>query len=120
MKRIFKKILLISCITCVVFIIIWATLFHGIVGRHWPKIENPSLLVVECESLMSAAGLGDLRELNEKKWSTEIRKLHPRAVGVCNTFVDITISGGGIGSAWGYIILKENLKIESLRQSYKL
>jgi hypothetical protein len=65
----------------------------------WPPINDPNALLQECAGLLKTPG-----RMEEADWPPAIRKLSPRFVRVDPEYVEITISTGGIGASWGYLV----------------
>jgi hypothetical protein len=67
----------------------------------WPKIKDYERLFSEARILaqLNTPGL-----VKEEDWPQSIREISPRGVRVDSDLVEITISSGGIGSAWGFQI----------------
>jgi hypothetical protein len=69
-------------------------------GPSWPTIDNPSKLLQESKVL-----LRDYPEIiKDVNWPESVKNLSPVGVTGHKNFVDITISGGGIGPANGYLV----------------
>jgi hypothetical protein len=95
-------------IIAVIFSILLFGLIGGIIfysafsnlGTSWPPINNPSILLQECKPLLRDYP-AIIKDVN---WPESIKQLSPVDVIGHKNFVDITISGGGIGPANGYLV----------------
>ncbi len=66
---------------------------------HWPKINDPNQLIAECSKLMPSS-----EEISKSEWPESVKALNPRLVSVHENSLVITLSGGGINAAWGFLI----------------
>ena len=68
----------------------------------WPKINNPSKLIEDCNSLLTDEP-DFIQDVNDRPES--VKNLHPRFVIARQDYVNIIISRGGINYIqWGYLI----------------
>jgi hypothetical protein len=65
----------------------------------WPPVDDPNALFQECANLVKTPG-----RIEEANWPPSVRKLSPRYVRADREHVNITISTGGIGASWGYLV----------------
>jgi hypothetical protein len=96
-----KKTLLISSLGCGLVLLV-ILLVYPIVntGRpRWPKINDPNQFIVECSKLMASNG-----EISKSKWPESLKALNPKFVSAHVNYLKVTLSGGGIDSAWGFLI----------------
>lgn len=84
------------------------------IGPHWPPISNPSILLQECKPLLRDYP-GIIKDVN---WPESIKQFSPVAVIGNKTFVDITISGGGIGPSNGYLVYPDSRSNTSAPYGY--
>ncbi|MBN2589310.1 MAG: hypothetical protein JXA96_05585 [Sedimentisphaerales bacterium] len=97
-KKIVIKYIIVFCL--VIFTFLFTV--KKIVGPSWPKINNSSKLLEDCNSLLTDEP-GPIRDVND--WPESIKNLHPRFVFAGPDMVNIIISTGGISYIqWGYII----------------
>jgi hypothetical protein len=71
----------------------------------WPPVNDPATLLKEC-----AAILGHPGRVQEPNWPASVRSLKPVRVRVHQDCVIITISTGGIGAAYGYLVYPDARK----------
>ena len=95
-----KKILIGFIVFCFIIFVFLYTSAKYIVPS-WPKIHNPSKLIEDCNSLLTNEP-GPIRDVND--WPESIKNLHPIGVRENKMYIDIRISGGGIGPANGYFV----------------
>ena len=86
----------------IVCIISFYSLFFS--DYKWPKINDGKLIVKECSIFINRRNYG---KLNRSEWPNSIISLKPKYVFINKDYVMITISTGGIGPSWGYIIIPE-------------
>lgn len=68
----------------------------------WPKIDDPKALIREGRAIVAVQKTGPLEQSG---WPASIKKLSPLGVTVSNgRYVEIVISGGGIGPSYSYIV----------------
>lgn len=65
----------------------------------WPPVSNPNTLLTECATLVDRPG-----QVEEPNWPPSVQSFNPRGVYVLDDCVAVTISGGGIGAGWGYLV----------------
>jgi hypothetical protein len=74
-------------------------------SRHrWPIISNQESLLRDAKSLL---GGNDRKEIESNRWTTSVSMLKPRIVFGGNDYLEITISAGGIGPSWGYLVFPD-------------
>jgi hypothetical protein len=101
-KQIVIGFAVLSCIALFFCITVFG-IFYPIVkfiGPSWPKINNPSKLIEECKPLLR----NDPDFIEHANWPESIRNLSPMNVIGDKEYVDIRISGGGVGNGWGYLV----------------
>jgi hypothetical protein len=118
MKKIFKVIakVVVGCLALVgAAAIIMATLFlNSWPSMHWPDIQNSQILRTDCATLLEKH---EANVIPEVQWPQSIQILKPKAVQTYGNCVIITISGGGIGSGWGFVVYPNQALISSERQT---
>lgn len=114
MKKIIK-ILAKVAVVCLAVIGIVAILFITIPlwpGRHWPEVKNSQSLRVDCAALLNNH---EPRSIPKAQWPQSVQSLKPVAVHCDENYVVITISGGGIGAAWGFVVFPNQTIVLSER-----
>jgi hypothetical protein len=71
------------------------------ISPRWPIINNPSALLQECNPLLR--NIPSFIE-DANNWPESIKNLSPMTVYGTKNYVDIRISGGGVGNGWGYLV----------------
>jgi hypothetical protein len=102
-KQIVIGFAVLSCIALFFCITVFG-IFYPIVkliGPSWPKINNPSALLQECNPLLR--NIPSFIE-DANNWPESIKNLSPMTVYGTKNYVDIRISGGGVGQGWGYLV----------------
>ena len=97
-----KRILLINSLVCGFFALGAFLLIYPIVKvsrPHWPKINDPNLLIAECSKLIVNDG-----EISKSEWPESVKALNPISISVYENSLAAIISSGGIDAAWGYLI----------------
>lgn len=89
------------------FVLPVAWIFYWGAWGRWPRIHDPLMLVNDCHRLCEAHGTREGTLLDRSRWPETIRRLGPVGVLVERDNVDIRISGGGIGAAWGYLVVPQ-------------
>ena len=70
----------------------------------WPRIEEPSALLVEADALCKATPFG---KIPKEQWPPDIASLNPQYVTTSEGKLYVTISTGGINPSWGYLIFPD-------------
>jgi len=65
----------------------------------WPPVNDSAALLRECATLLDHPG-----RVQEPNWPASVRSLKPVRVHVRNDCIVITISTGGIGASYGYLV----------------
>jgi hypothetical protein len=101
-KQILIGFAVLSCIALFFCITVFGIFYPivKIIGPSWPKINNPSKLIEECKPLLR----NDPDFIKEVNWPESIKNLSPMNVYGEKEYVDIRISGGGVGQGWGYLV----------------
>ncbi|OGV70179.1 MAG: hypothetical protein A2283_24150 [Lentisphaerae bacterium RIFOXYA12_FULL_48_11] len=81
---------------------------------YWPDIQNSQALRADCAALLDKH---EADVIPKVKWPQSIQILEPKAVQTYGNCVIITISGGGIGSGWGFVVYPNQALISSERQT---
>jgi hypothetical protein len=80
-------------------------------SRSFGHCLNPAILLEDCANLVKNPG-----PVQKTGWPPSIRKLSPVHVLADREYVVITISTGGIGAAWGYLVFPDpnaNISVRS-------
>jgi hypothetical protein len=79
---------------------------------HWPDVQGG--IRHDCGALLSKH---EADSVPSSEWPESIRQIKPQAVQTAGDHVIITISGGGIGAAWGFVIFPGDARITSERMT---
>jgi hypothetical protein len=77
---------------------------------HWPDVQSG--IRSDCGALL-VTHEADL--VPKSEWPESIRQIKPQAVQTAGDHVIVTISGGGIGAAWGFVVFPGDARITSER-----
>jgi hypothetical protein len=81
--------------------------------NSWPRMKWPDIrsgVRADCGALLAKH---PAESVPKSDWSESIRQIEPKAVQTAGDHVIITVSGGGIGSAWGFVVFPEDARITS-------
>jgi hypothetical protein len=79
---------------------------------HWPDLKSG--VRGDCAALLAR---DKAAPVPSAEWPDSIRQIKPMAVQTTGDHVIITISGGGIGAAWGYVVFPGDVRITSERMT---
>jgi hypothetical protein len=85
--------------------------------NSWPAMQWPGVrsgIRVDCGDLLARHEAGCVPR---GEWPESIRQIKPKAVQTAGDHVVITISGGGIGAAWGFVVFPADARIASERMT---
>jgi len=99
-----KKIIVVIFTTSLICFLFWFELINPLLSLYfknsWPKIKDPSMLLKDCEVLLrDYSGV-----IENVYWPESVKALSPVAVYGEKEFLEIKISGGGVGPGWGYLV----------------
>ena len=101
-----KRNIAILSVICILAAIVGLLLFPVLQSSRlsWPNIADSAGLLVEADLLCKATPLG---EIPRENWPTGVAALKPQHVTTTEGHLYITISGGGINPAHGYLIFPD-------------
>ena len=85
--------------------------------NSWPRMQWPDLqhgIRADCATLLAQH---EADSIPKAAWPESIRRIEPKAVQTTGDRVIITISGGGIGAAWGFVVFPGDARITSERMT---
>jgi hypothetical protein len=85
--------------------------------NSWPRMQWPDVrsgIRVECDALLAKHEAGSVPR---SEWPELIQQIEPKAVQTAGDHVVITISGGGIGAAWGFVVFPGDTRVTSERMT---
>lgn len=79
-------------------------------SMRWPDIPDSQALRADCAALLAKQ---EAAYVPKEDWPQSIKAMAPKDVGTAGDHVCITISGGGIGAGWGYIVFPKTVTVSS-------
>ncbi|MEI8121755.1 MAG: hypothetical protein WCI20_06865 [bacterium] len=79
---------------------------------HWPDVQSG--IRRDCGALLAKY---ESAQAPKTEWPESIQQIKPQAVQTAGDHVIITISGGGIGAAWGFVVFPGDPRITSERMT---